>query len=143
MSSDSIPSSDGGADRRRESRRLLVSRCSLAITSPAWAITPYPLAGRTININTIGMKIGSISAPAEQVIAWREVILDDVELMIQVTIEGMEQLPVLKGRLVWVYPEEPTEEGPTCSFGILFSAGMDQEDRRILADLVRGLPERF
>jgi hypothetical protein len=135
-------SNDTSGERRREARRVLVSQCAVSIISPAWAITRQPLTGRTININTFGMKVGAIQGRLEEIAAWSQAVADDVDLRVEVTIEGHDQMPILTGRLVWVYPEEPTAAGPCCSFGILFSV-MKEDVRLALADLVHGLPDRF
>jgi len=133
---------DTSGERRREARRVLVSRCQIVITSPPWAITPRPVIGRAININNIGMKVGAIPASPEQETAWREAIQDDVDLKVEVRVLEQDRLPLLNGRLVWVYPEEPGPDGNTCSFGILFAV-MKESTRESLAAVVKDLPERF
>ncbi|CAN5456887.1 hypothetical protein BH09SUM1_BH09SUM1_30890 [soil metagenome] len=151
MSNDSIetdgaasPESSDGMDRRRAHRYGFEHQCNLMLQSPPWAITMKPITGTTENITDNGLRVTGLHCDPGQAEAWREAAGDDVDLKVEITLPDVEGFPILEGRIVWVFEDEfeaeaPSNSGPVCSVGILFSIMRDRE-RKALQGLLGTLP---
>jgi hypothetical protein len=118
--------------------------CSFSITSPPWALTPEPLQGTTEDISLHGARLFLEDLPAELGKSWKEALDQDTELKVEIRLPEKEDLPLLKGQIVWLYTETPLEadmDPPTGTtvLGILFSI-LPAKDQKALLDLIGSLP---
>ena len=130
-------------DRRRERRVNYSVPCSFSIISPPWALTPEPLHGKTEDLSLHGARLFLEDLPVELGESWKEALDQDTELKVEIRLPDGEDIPLLKGQIVWLDTESPEEADmdPTgaTALGILFSI-LPAKDQKRLLDLIGSLP---